>query len=57
MREILPKRLEPRDDRAELAGDPPPAGPHEATALTDNDKTPGTGMLPLQDDANPAPSS
>ena len=32
-----------------------PAGPHARPGLTDKDKTPGTGMLPEQDDPNPSP--
>lgn len=34
----------------------PPAGPHARPDLTDEEKTPGTGMLPEPDDANPSPT-
>ncbi|GLH81868.1 hypothetical protein SSBR45G_67770 [Bradyrhizobium sp. SSBR45G] len=34
----------------------PSAGPHARPELTDNDKTPGTGMLPEPGDANPSPT-
>ncbi len=38
--------------------DQPAAGPHAAEELTDNEKTPGTGLLSGdEDDANMAPSS
>jgi len=36
--------------------DIPAPGPHARPELTDNDKTPGSGMLPDPDDSNPAPS-
>jgi hypothetical protein len=36
--------------------DIPVPGPHARPELTDNDKTPGTGMLPDAENANEAPS-
>ncbi|WP_083842557.1 hypothetical protein [Bradyrhizobium sp. ORS 375] len=35
---------------------PPPAGPHARPDLVDEDKTPGTGMLPDPHDSNPSPT-
>lgn len=35
---------------------PNPAGPHAHPDLVDEDKTPGTGMLPDPGDNNPSPS-
>src|SRR4051812_45086199 len=32
------------------------AGPHASPELTDEDKTPGCGMLPGKDDTNPSPT-
>jgi len=34
----------------------PPAGPHARPDLMDEDKTPGTGMLPEPGDSNPSPT-
>jgi hypothetical protein len=36
--------------------DPLPAGSHAAPELTDREKTPGSGMLPGDDDPNASPS-
>jgi hypothetical protein len=33
-----------------------PAGPHAKPELTEEEKTPGTGMLPEPGDPNPGPS-
>jgi hypothetical protein len=41
----------PESDRKQ-----PSAGPHARPELTDNDKTPGTGMLPEPGDANVSPT-
>lgn len=35
---------------------PNPAGPHARPELTEEEKTPGSGMLPGPDDPNPGPS-
>lgn len=35
---------------------PNPAGPHVRPDLTDQDKTPGSGVLPEPGDANPSPT-
>jgi hypothetical protein len=34
----------------------PAAGPHSRPELTDHDKTPGSGMLPGDEDTNPSPT-
>ncbi len=34
----------------------PPAGPHARPDLTDEEKTPGTGILPEPGDSNPSPT-
>jgi hypothetical protein len=36
---------------------PNPAGPHAAPELTDNEKTPGSGVLPEPGDPNISPTS
>ena len=48
-----PSAAEPSEAKRE----PNPAGPHAAPELTDDSKTPGSGMLPeSEDDATEAPS-
>ena len=39
------------------ASDQPAAGPHAADELTDENKTPGTGLLPEEDDKDVDASS
>jgi hypothetical protein len=41
---------------AASAGRMPAAGPHARPELTEHDKTPGSGMLPGDDDTNPSPT-
>jgi hypothetical protein len=45
-----------RPDPAAAEGQTPAAGPHARPELTDHDKTPGSGMLPGDDDTNPSPT-
>lgn len=40
----------------EVKPEPNPAGPHTKPELTDESKTPGSGMLSDPDDSNEAPS-
>jgi hypothetical protein len=48
------------DDKRKKAKPKPkqenPAGPHARRELTEKEKTPGSGMLPEQDDPNPGPT-
>ena len=44
------------DPAAAPEGQTPAAGPHARPELTDHDKTPGSGMLPGDDDTNPSPT-
>jgi hypothetical protein len=48
----------PAGEQATRKGTPqmPAAGPHARRELTDHDKTPGSGMLPSEDDTNPSPT-
>jgi len=47
----------PETDKPRRPDAPNPAGPHARPELTDEDKTPGTGMLPEPGSNNPSPSS
>jgi hypothetical protein len=44
------------DRRAEAEYELPVPGPHARPEMTDYDKTPGSGMLPDEADANPSPT-
>ncbi|MFZ5739589.1 MAG: hypothetical protein ACOY6K_22205 [Pseudomonadota bacterium] len=54
-----PRGTEPRDDRDQGTTKPAernPAGPHATPGLTDETKTPGSGMFPESDQATESPS-
>ncbi len=46
---------QPKDERKKPVPENP-AGPHARPDLTEEEKTPGSGMLPEPGDSNPSPS-
>ena len=57
--EAEPKPTEPRNDHGQSASktaEKNPAGPHAAPDLTDEARTPGSGMFPEPDQATESPS-
>ncbi|NPU66539.1 hypothetical protein HL667_16160 [Bradyrhizobium sp. 83012] len=51
-----PRKMVGEAPKTPQAEDMPMAGPHARPELTDNDKTPGTGMLPEPGSSNPSPT-